>query len=388
MLFPLFAIMAMRCPSCGQELTSKGYRRHMAFCSPDLLDPDGWANGDQQVVLQHIDRRHRRGSPENKALHLRFGKKQPTTSQRAVSNAMGWGARRTRDTICRMLHSIPPVAESLPVEVLFEDCDVIAVAKPAGVGVTPSHRLRGGSMLNRVAARIGSTPHPCHRLDLNTSGVLVFAKSPAAATKLMGQFEARQVTKAYVALCSGTPQVTFVDVALCRVDGGGGSVRRPCADGEAGGKSARSTLQIVGVSSEPLAHEASDDGSATTEATSAMVLVRPHEGRAHQVRVHCQCAGAPIVGDDLYGGDMASTALDRHALHALALTCKHPTSGRRLEIAAPLPADMREAARQLGITHIGQEESGGREGAAAEDERVAGPRWSQAEAAALRSCFD
>lgn len=378
---------AMHCPSCGQKLSPAKIKRHMAFCAPDLLDPQGWAQGDRAVVLKHIRATHRKTSPEARALNLRFGAK--ITSQQELAQKMRWSPRRTRDTISKFLHSIPPVAEEdlEALEVLYEDEALIAVNKPAGVGVTPEHRWRSGSMLNLVLghlrrqaeAEAGTTaraflkryvPSPVHRLDLNTSGVLVFAKTAAAATALMDQFERRVVQKEYAALCIRIPRCTQIDAPICRVAGVSHCERRVCEPGEeADGKSASSTITVVAQAADtPSA--SGDEGEPAERAVGApccLVRVLPAQGRTHQVRVHCQAAGAPILGDELYGGggpdqsdDVAAPLpMRRHALHALRLRCDHPVSGELLELHAPLAKDMEAAAQQLSIA-IPQEWGRGR----------------------------
>ena len=334
----------------------------MAFCSPDLLDPHGWMAGDQAVVLKQVKATHRTKSPEAKVLNLRFGDGSGLdgsgdgdapiiTSQHELAEVMEWSPRRIRDTISRLLHSIRPVADShVPLHVLYEDKFCIAVAKPAGVGVTPEHRLRGGSMLNRVVAHVkprprDAVPAPVHRLDLNTSGVLLFAKTTLAATKLMTQFEERKVRKVYAALCADRPRVDVVDAPLCRVAGAEHAVRRVCGPGEeAEGQGARSKLKVVAEA---------EAAAAGTKRRPCLVHVQPKQGRTHQVRVHCKEAGAAILADELYAeaGDVQvpPEVLSRHALHALSLECTHPVTGVTIELVAPLPDDMVAAAEWLGI---------------------------------------
>ena len=357
------------CPSCGTDISAKGWRRHLAFCAPDLLDPEGWSLTDREVVMRQVRALHREDSEERRALQLRFGAAadggSAITSQQELAQRMGWSTRRTRDVIARLLHSIPPVGdigEEAPLTVLYEDNALIAVDKPPGVGVTPSHRLRGGSVLNRVIGHLAigprdaaKVPRPCHRLDLDTSGVLIYAKTAAAAADLMRQFETRSVKKTYCALCTDQPTATSIDASICKVAGAVGCERRACEPGESGGQNARSTVTVF-------ATAAADDGTAEEPSrTPCLVLVRPEHGRTHQVRVHCSELGAPLVGDALYGGGDDGPAaeaarrgsIDRYALHALKLECTHPTTGKPLEIASPMPSDMRTAAQILGVQGFG-----------------------------------
>ena len=328
------------CPSCGAQLSAKNTKRHLAFCSPDLLDPVGWKSGDQRYILQAA-----RKSKHRKALELRFGDDTSVRSTTELAARLGWSQRRARDAISSFLHSVPPPPERAPLDILFEDELIVAVDKPAGVPVTPPHRLRTGSVLNRLVAHLGAPPHPCHRLDLSTSGVLLFAKNERAAAALMGDFEARRVRKTYAALCAGaapaSPErrgnVVKIEAPICRVDGEDERcVRRVCGAGETG-QPARTKLAALAAS-----------------AAACAVLATPQQGRTHQVRLHCAHAGTPILGDDLYAGAgaraIASDAgLERLALHAFGLRIAHPATGAPLELAAPLPADLRTAAERLGL---------------------------------------
>ena len=246
----LSTVLAHRlsCPSCGQVLQPSSYKRHLAFCAPEHLDPDGWPS-DREHVLAHLHKRHKPDTAEFRALSLRFGDdniRHKYSTHTAICDYMGWSPRKTRDTISSFLHSVPLVADVEPLlEVLFEDDSYIIVSKPAGVGVTPEHRFRGGSMQNMVFGHLqqqqrGSStrrrrgddePRPCHRLDLNTSGVLAFAKTAPAATALMSQFEERLVRKSYAALCDRSPTIALVDADICRVEGVNHAERRLCMDG-------------------------------------------------------------------------------------------------------------------------------------------------------------
>ena len=206
---------ATRCPSCSQALQPKNRAKHMAFCCPDLLDPEGWADGDAAVVLGHARRSLRRGSPKAKAIALRFNRRHGSTppTHAELCAQLGWSPRSVRDTISSFLRSIPPAADPTPIEVIYEDESVLAVNKPAGVPCSPPHRLRTGSVLNRVIGHLGPgapTPHPVHRLDLGTSGVLLFAKQAFGAAALMPQFEHREVSKTYAALCVRVPRANRV----------------------------------------------------------------------------------------------------------------------------------------------------------------------------------
>jgi len=135
------------------------------------------------------------------------GERPPITTE--VARALRASPRRMRDVISPFLHGIPPQVEQAPIKLLYED--MLANNKRAGVPVSPPpHRLRGGSVLSRLLAHVRPSPSsfvpaPVHRLDLNTSGCLIFAKDAEAASALMAQFEARPVEKEYAVLSSTSP---------------------------------------------------------------------------------------------------------------------------------------------------------------------------------------
>ena len=342
------------CPSCGQKL-GKSRARHMAFCCPDLLDPDGWGAGDRDTVLRHAQRSLQRGSAQEQLITRRFGARGDAPTQQALCASMSLSPRRVRDTIASFLHSIPPPAEHKPLSILYEDRHMVVVNKPAGLPVTPSHRLRTGSVLNRLVAHLGpraKVPAPVHRLDLNTSGVLIFAKSSYSATALMQQFERRSVRKAYAALCvvespaaqeganpDGIGTTHIVDAPICRVSDSGSCVRRTCGELEPGAQTAQTALRVVAVRGELPPGVASDCPGISS---ACLVLAAPRQGRTHQVRLHCCAFGVPLIGDDLYG-HLAPALMGRHGLHALSLRCVHPASGDTLDLFAPLPEDMSDA---------------------------------------------
>lgn len=404
------------CTSCGEPLLPARRVKHMSFCCPDALDPLGWRAGDQMAVLAHVEATYGLRSEEGSFLCLRFagGDDGLGITTRAAAARARWPLRRARSVVAGALHSLPPLAEpDVPLDVVYEDSDMVVVSKPAGVPVTPRHRLRAGSVTNRLAAHVGARQapelRPVHRLDLETSGVICFAKSGRAATQLMRQFEQRQVRKLYLALCTGGPlawEEKSVDAPIATVDGEAvRAVRRVCESGEPGALEATTRLRVVlgpragvarpgaaqpdepgvadaeqadagAVRVERSAVRGADGASGPSESRDAprgagkalcLVLASPLHGRTHQVRLHCAAAGVPILGDSLYGGDtscgdgawVASVAagaaseggdgqslISRHALHALALRLRHPRTGAPMLLRAPLPADMDAIRRQ------------------------------------------
>lgn len=212
-----------------------------------------------------------------------------------------------------------PQASTEALPVIFEDADCIAIDKPAGMPAAPTRSAAAGTALDVLAERLqrGASLWLVHRLDARTSGVLLFAKNRAAAGALGKAFQARIVTKTYLArvpLGLETSPLRHdtsgsIDLALCNVGGRAKVV--------AEGKPARTEWQVL-----------------RRDGETMLLQLRPITGRLHQLRAHLHAAGHPILGDRLYGGPPAS----RLMLHAATLSFPHPRSGEPIEIAAPIPA--------------------------------------------------
>lgn len=193
-------------------------------------------------------------------------------------------------------------AEEGPLEVLFEDGHLLVVVKPPGMLAHPTHRVRSGTLLNLLLART-DWARLAHRLDRETSGVMAAAKNPRALNLLAKQFQAREVSKSYVALVSGVvreEQVT-VEAPVGRDVG-----RRPQQRVMEGGRAARSELRVI-----------------ARRGGETLVELVPVTGRTNQLRIHCAHIGHPVVGDVPYGGPAA----DRLYLHAARLGFRHPETG-------------------------------------------------------------
>ncbi|MEL6345189.1 MAG: RluA family pseudouridine synthase [Myxococcota bacterium] len=198
--------------------------------------------------------------------------------------------------------------------VLYEDADVIVLDKPAGLLSVPGRRPdRQDSLYTRVR-----DAHPgarvVHRLDMDTSGVMLFALNRPAERRLDKQFQARKVDKRYRARVRGQISVDFgiIDLPLARLRG----QLRSAVD-YAGGKVARSAYRVL-----------------SRDATSTRLAIAPQTGRSHQLRVHFATIGHPIVGDRFYA---PPSMAERMLLHAHTLAFDQPVTGVRLQIAAPLP---------------------------------------------------
>jgi 23S rRNA pseudouridine1911/1915/1917 synthase len=247
----------------------------------------------------------------------------------------------------------PPVNVIIPV--LYEDDLVLAVNKPPNLPVHPSGRYFKNTLLCLLLEARGQTlDNPglriVHRLDRETSGVLLFGKTKEATSYLAGQFEDRSVIKEYLALVYGAPEP-----ARFRVD---------AALGPNPASRVRKAVGVVPIGQGRRA--VTDFEVAARGPAHALLLARPRTGRLHQIRVHARHAGFPIVGDKLYGLDeefflkLASGGtytredrerliLDRQGLHAARITCQHPGTGQSITCAAPLADDMKAACSLLQV---------------------------------------
>lgn len=234
------------------------------------------------------------------------------------------------------------VAEEIALEVLYEDEHVVAINKPAGMVVHPAVGNRRGTLVNAILHAYPGAAWPgareragiVHRLDRDTSGVILVALSTAALEGIAKQFRERTVEKEYLALVRG--RVT----AAGTIDAAIGRHPRDRKRMSTAARKARSAQSHY----EPL------EGFAET----TLLLVRPRTGRTHQIRVHLAAAGWPIVADPLYGGGGRGggrLAMPRLALHAWRIRFDHPVTGVRMTITAPLPADFAAALDALRAGH-------------------------------------
>ena len=223
--------------------------------------------------------------------------------------------------------------EPIALVVLHEDEDLIVVDKPAGLVVHPAPGHAGGTLVNALLHRcaalsgVGGALRPgiVHRLDRDTSGVLVAAKHDAAHEALAAQFRDHSVEREYRAVVRGVPGADTgrVDRALGR---------HP-RDGKRFSVAARGAVRD--------AHTAWRVLRRFERSGRSLLAVRPETGRTHQIRVHLASAGLPLVGDPVYGrGARSEGGLARTALHAATLGFAHPTRGARLRFEAPLPPDL------------------------------------------------
>ncbi|MDO4263781.1 MAG: RluA family pseudouridine synthase [Deinococcus sp.] len=236
-------------------------------------------------------------------------------------------------------------AEDIPLEILFEDEHLIAVNKPPGMVTHPAPGVASGTLVNALLGRLslpqqeghdsaaGYRPGIVHRLDKDTSGVIVVAKTVQAHAALSHSFKARETQKVYLAVAAGlwkAQEPTTVDAPVGRHP----VQRQKMTVGGAHPREAQTRFV-------PLA--AHPDGHGRT---LALVRCEPRTGRTHQIRVHLAHLGSPILGDAVYG--RASEAMPRQALHAWQLTVPHPVTRAALHLSAPPPGDLLSAWVALG----------------------------------------
>ena len=229
------------------------------------------------------------------------------------------------------------------VEEIYRDAWLLVVDKPAGLPIHPTARYQRGTLVAVLREKYGQSLQawPAHRLDRETSGVLVCGRSAAAARALMRAFAAGEVRKEYLAICEGSPPESFaVDAPIAE---GSATVRIAVRVDPQQGKPARTTFSV--------ARRFRRDG-----AEFALVRALPETGRQHQIRVHLRAAGFPLVGDKIYGPDEGyfdrfsrrclepeawrRLRLPRHALHASRISLPHPASGAIASFFSPLPAEL------------------------------------------------
>lgn len=220
--------------------------------------------------------------------------------------------------------------ESIPLDILYEDDQLIAVNKPAGMVVHPSAGHPTGTLVQAVLAHapaiegVGGERRPgvVHRLDKGTSGVILFAKDDPTHRWLQAQFKQRQVAKAYLALVDGQPPTPqgLIDAPIARH----ATHRKKMTVVPKGrGRVARTEFRTL-----------------ETFESHTLLRVEPTTGRTHQIRVHLDYIGSPVAGDRTYGRSRVSIPLGRPFLHAYEVSVPQPADGGRWEFRAQLPVDL------------------------------------------------
>jgi len=242
------------------------------------------------------------------------------------------------------VRSATPEPEAIPLTVLFEDSELIVVDKPPGMAVHPAPGSESGTLVNALLYHCGASlsgiggvarPGIVHRIDKDTSGVVVVAKTDAAHRGLSALFADHDIDRLYVALVRAAPHPTRGTITT-RL-GRSTHDRKKMAILRTGGREAITHYEVArtyGSKEKPLA---------------AWVNCRLETGRTHQIRVHMASKGSPCLGDQVYGSGppatpvraaMTEAGLTRQALHAAVLGFVHPVTGETLRFESPLPSDM------------------------------------------------
>ncbi len=240
----------------------------------------------------------------------------------------------------RVTVTIPPAPpaplspEDIPLTILYEDDDLLVIDKPAGLTVHPAPGHPSHTLVNAILshfphlADIGDSLRPgiVHRLDKDTSGVMLVAKNSPAQAKLIEQFRAHSVVKVYLVLVKGhlTPESGIIEAPIGRDPG---NRKRMAVVSK--GKDARTEYQVVKYIGD-----------------YTLLEVRTETGRTHQIRVHLSAIGYPVAGDPVYG--VKSPYLSRQFMHACHLGFKLPSTGEYVEFESELPPDLAQALENIG----------------------------------------
>lgn len=240
----------------------------------------------------------------------------------------------------RLTISIPPpipsplTPENIPLSIVYEDEDLLLIDKPAGLTAHPAPGQPSHTLVNAILARFPNLPNSgdrlrpgiVHRLDKDTSGLVLVAKNRLALNKLTNQFKARSVLKVYLVLVKGhlSPESGFIDAPIGRDP----SNRKRMAVVDSG-REARTEYRVIKYTSD-----------------CTLLEVIPETGRTHQIRVHLSAIGYPVVGDTTYG--VKSPFLSRQFVHAHRLGFKLPSSDEYVEFEAKLPPDLEQALKKIG----------------------------------------
>lgn len=246
-------------------------------------------------------------------------------------------------TIAEILEEAPssrPVGEKIPLEILHEDAWIIVLNKPPGLVVHPAVGHGKGTLVNALIHHCGkhlsggseeSRPGLVHRLDKDTSGVMVVAKNDEAHANLSSQFAERTLKKVYLALCLG--KFRYQTGNIQGNIGRHHVYRQKMKVVVRGGKTAHTDYRVI---------EGTD--------SAALVECTLHTGRTHQIRVHLAHLGHPVIGDLVYGKSLSKRwkfPIPRQMLHASRLGFTHPKSGKWVEFLAPLPKDFNRCWQEL-----------------------------------------
>jgi len=333
--------------------------------SDELADrPLDVEEGAQPVTLRI--RRKLPGRRLDKYLHARFPQLSRTLIQRLIKQGLVTvnhkptkasyepdGGDRV-DVIIPKPEPYDLIPEDIPLDIAYEDDYLLAVNKPKGIIVHPSHASQTGTIANALAFYAHSLSHGedpfrpgiVHRLDKNTTGIMLVAKTDEAHWRLSLQFERRTVLKTYLAVVEGNPQLDadIIDAPL---------LSHPTIKDR----------YVVALSHPKLMHKLAKRAVTEYEVVErfrgfALLHMRPKTGRTHQLRVHASYIGHPIVGDTFYGGHHitqesitgqgeTTPLTSQQALHAYRIRFTHPINEAAMQLEAPPPAEMQRLIRLL-----------------------------------------
>ena len=244
--------------------------------------------------------------------------------------------------------SATPLPEAIPLTVLYEDADLIVIDKAPGMAAHPAPGCETGTLVNALLHHCGASlsgiggvarPGIVHRLDKDTSGVMVAAKSDRAHAGLSALFATHDIERTYIALTRGAPSPEKGRIES--LIGRSPHDRKKMAVLKGGGRNAITDYVVEATFGQP--------AKASGAPMAARVACTLHTGRTHQIRVHLACKGAPLLGDPVYGSGspthavrdaVAQAGLTRQALHAAILGFKHPVTGDQLRFETAPPQDM------------------------------------------------
>lgn len=237
--------------------------------------------------------------------------------------------------------TIPPPAptgllpEAIPVKIIYEDDDLLVIDKPAGLTVHPAPGHPSHTLVNAVLSHLNEIEDEgditrsgiVHRLDKDTSGVMLVAKNNVALANLADQFKARTVKKTYITLVKGIlrPDKGVIDAPIGRDSG---DRKKMAVTGESRGRAARTNYRVI-----------------RYVGKNSLLEITPETGRTHQIRVHLAAIGYPVFGDITYG--KKSAFLNRQFLHAHKIGFNLPATGKWVEFESPLPEDLEQALQEL-----------------------------------------
>lgn len=228
--------------------------------------------------------------------------------------------------------------ENIPLNIIYEDSDMVIINKGPDMVVHPAHGNYNGTLVNALMFRIKDLssingvirPGIVHRLDKDTSGIIIVAKNDKAHIKLSEMFKEKELEKTYICICKGNFKEKSGRVE--NLIGRHLKDRKKMAVVEENGRVAISNYEVL-----------------QEVKGFSIVKVRIETGRTHQIRVHMRFLNHPIVGDSVYGNTGEKEVAKRQMLHAYNLKFNHPISGKELNIVATLPQDMKDVAKRLGF---------------------------------------